>query len=112
MTTLPTRFPGVETAGARVMASAWTEYLTALWQGDPSASAFAEWLASFWEPLLNRPDGVPDARSRFAIAGGVVDWFERDGWISGHIAGESGGYLLPRATILTHPWVGLVKLAA
>ena len=71
MSTIPTQFPGVETAGARMMASAWTEYLAALWQGNPSASAFAEWLASFWEPLLERPKGMPDAQSPFAIAGGV-----------------------------------------
>lgn len=112
MTSAPTRLPVAETAGARVMANAWTEYLAALWRGDPSASAFAEWLASFWEPVLHRPAGDVDARSSFALAGGAIDWYERDGWVSGHVPGQMGGYLLPRSTILAYPWVGLAKTAA
>jgi hypothetical protein len=112
MTSVPTRFPGAETAGARVMADAWAGYYTALWCGDPSASAFAEWLAGFWEPSLERPAGGPDAQSPYAASGGSVDWFERDGWVSGYVPGQQGGYLLPRATILDYPWVTLAERAA
>jgi hypothetical protein len=112
VTTVLTPFLRSETAGARLMASAWAEYFAALLHGDPAASGFAEWLAAFWEPSLERPSGAPDARSPHAAGGRGIDWFERDGWISGHIPGLRGGYLLPRATILDHPWVAPVLPAA
>lgn len=105
MTTVPTPFPRSETATARLMASAWAEYSAALWQGDPAASGFAEWLATFWEPSLERPAGAPAARNPHAAEGRGIDWFERDGWVSGHVPGVRGGYLLPRTAILTHPWL-------
>lgn len=112
MTTAPTRLPGQEITGARVMAGAWTEYRAALWRGEPAASAFAEWLAGYWEPLLNRPAGDPDARSPLASRPGSIEWFERDGWVSGHVPGQRGGYLLPRAIVLHHPWATLEAPAA
>ena len=58
-------------------------YHAALWRGDPAASDFAEWLAGFWEPDLERPDGNPDARSALAADGRGIEWFERDGWVYG-----------------------------
>lgn len=112
MTTIPTRISGTDTAGARVMSDAWTQYSIALWRGNPAASAFAEWLADFWEPSLDRPAGRADAHSQYPLAGGTIDWFERDGWVSGHIPGQAGGYLLPRAVILQYPWVVLEEPAA
>ena len=66
------------------MASAWAAYYAALWRGDPAASDFAEWLAGFWEPSLERPDGTPDARSALAAGGRGIEWFERDGWVYGY----------------------------
>jgi hypothetical protein len=112
MTRVPTPFPRSDTAGARLMASAWADYFLALWQGDPAASGFAEWLATFWESSLLRPPGAPDARNPHAADGRGIDWFERDGWVSGHIPGISGGYLLPRTAILYHPWLAPVAPAA
>jgi hypothetical protein len=112
MTSILTPFPRSETAGARLMASAWSAYYAALWRGDPAASGFAEWLAGFWEPSLERPDGVPDARSALAAAGRGIEWFERDGWVCGFIPGYSGGYLLPRVAILDHLWPRSVAPAA
>jgi hypothetical protein len=94
------------------MASAWAGYFVALLHGDPSASGFAEWLAEFWEPSLERPAGAPDARSPHAAGGRGIDWFERDGWVSGHIPGLHGGYLLPRSMILDHPWIAPIAPAA
>lgn len=112
MITVPTRISGTDTAGARVMSDAWTHYHVALWSGDPAASAFAEWLAGFWEPTLERPSGEADGQSPYVMAGGTIDWFERDGWVSGHIPGQPGGYLLPRAEILEYPWITLAENAA
>ena len=100
MTNILTSFPPSETAAARLMANAWTAYYAALWHGDPSVSVFAEWLAGFWEPSLERPDGAPDARSELAAVGRDIEWFERDGWVYGVVPGQSGGYLLPRVAIL------------
>jgi hypothetical protein len=112
MSTIPTPITRSETVGARLMAAAWSASYAALWRGDPAASAFAEWLAEFWEPSLERPDGLPDALSPHAAAGRGIEWFERDRWISGVIPGHTGGYLLPRAAILDRPWVSAVALAA
>lgn len=111
MFTVPLRQPGVETAAARVMASAWTAYYAALLSGDPSASAFAEWLAGYWQPEIERPTGAPDAHSPLVGGSGSIDWFERDGWVSGHITGQ-GSYRVPRAEVLAYPWVPLVEPAA
>jgi hypothetical protein len=94
------------------MASAWLEHIAALLRGDPAASAFAEWLAAFWEPSLERPAGAPDAVSPFAAAGRGIEWFERDGWVSGYIPGRSGGYLVPRLAIFGQPWATVLALAA
>ena len=105
MTNVVTTFPRSETAGARLMASAWAAYYAALWRGDPAASSFAEWLAGFWEPVLDRPDGAPDARSALTPDGRGIEWFERDNWVFGVIPGSTGGYLLPRVAILRHPWL-------
>ena len=102
MTSVLTSFPRSETAGARLMASAWTAYYAALWRGDPAASGFAEWLAGFWEPSIERPAGPPDAQSALAAAGRGIEWFERDDWVYGFVPGRSGGYLLPRVAILEH----------
>ena len=107
----PLPLPGRDAIGARIMASAWTRYLITIWQGDPAASDFAEWLAGFWRPELERPAGPADARSVFA-PGGSIDWYERDGWVSGHIRGQRGGYLLPRGVVLAYPWLTLSALAA
>ena len=112
MTSGLTPFPGAGTAGARLMASAWAGYYAALGGGDPAASGFAEWLADFWEPTLVRPDGVPDARSPHAAGGRGIEWSEREGWVRGHVPGLHGGYLLPLAMILEHPWLAVVAPAA
>ena len=102
MTSVLTPFPRFETAVARFMASAWSAYYAALWRGDPTASSFAEWLANFWEPSLERPVGTPDARSALAAGGRGIEWFERDGWVHGVVPGQTGGYLLPCVAILEH----------
>lgn len=112
MTTVLTPFPRSETAGARLMASAWSGYHAALWRGEPAASGFAEWLAGFWEPMLDRPEGAPDAQNPRAAGGRGIEWFERDGWVYGVIPGHGGGYLLPRVTILRHPWLMVAAPAA
>ena len=104
MASMLTSFPRSETAGARLMASAWSSYYVALWQGDPAASDFAEWLAGFWEPSLQRPDGTPDAQNALAAGRRGIEWFERDGWVHGFVPGQSGGYLLPRVAILEQLW--------
>jgi hypothetical protein len=111
MTQQPLQFPAEDAIGARVMASAWTRFLFTLWQGDSAASDFAEWLASYWQPMLERPTGRADARSPFGT-GATIAWYERDGWISGHIPGQTGGYLLPRETVLAYPWLTLTAFAA
>ena len=112
MTRLPTRWPTVTSAGARLMAKVWSDYVSALGRGESSASAFAEWMASHWEPRLDRPAGLPDARGRLALAGGSVDWYERDGWISGHIAGQVGGYVLSLTALAARPELGFAQRAA
>ena len=61
---------------------------------------------------LERPSGAPDARSPHAASGRGIDWFERDGWVSGHIPGLRGGFLLPRSMILDHPWIAPIAPAA
>ena len=94
------------------MASAWSAYYAALWRGDSAASGFAEWLAGFWEPSLERLDGTPDARSALPAGGRGIEWFERDGWVYGFVPGQSGGYLLPRVAILEHLWPTFIALAA
>jgi hypothetical protein len=94
------------------MASAWAEYYAALWRGDPAASGFAEWLAEFWVPVLDRPNGAPDARSALAADGRDIEWFERDEWVFGVIPGSQGGYLVPRVVILGHPWMTVTAPAA
>ena len=112
MVNILTLFPRSETAGARLMASIWSAYYAALWRGDPSASGFAEWLADFWEPSVERPEGTPDARSALAAGGRGIEWFERDGWVYGVVPGQTGGYLLPRVAILEHLWPGVIAPAA
>jgi hypothetical protein len=107
-----TSFPRSETTGARLIAGAWSAYYVALWRGDPAASSFAEWLAGFWEPSLERLDGIPDARSALAAGGRGIEWFERDGWVYGFVPGHSGGYLLPRVAILEHLWPTFMAPAA
>jgi hypothetical protein len=94
------------------MASAWAANCVALWRGDPAASDFAEWLAGFWEPSLERPDGTPAARSALAARGRGIEWFERDGWVYGFIPGRKSGYLLPRVAILEHLWLRFMAPAA
>jgi hypothetical protein len=91
MASILTPFPRSETADARLMASAWSAYYAALLRGDPAASGFAEWLAGFWEPSLERPHGAPDARSALAAGGRGIEWFERDGWVCGFVPEHSGG---------------------
>ena len=59
-----TPFPRSETAGARLIANAWSAYYEALWRGDPAASEFAEWLAKFWEPSLGAQTEPPMRRAR------------------------------------------------
>jgi hypothetical protein len=100
MMSILTPFPRSETVVARLMANAWSTYYAELWRGDPAASSFAEWLAGFWEPSLERPDGTPEARSALAAGGRGIEWFERDGWVFGIVPGHNGGYLLPRVAIL------------
>ena len=112
MSNVLTLFPRSETAGARLMASIWSAYYAALWHGEPSASSFAEWLADFWEPSLERPEGTPDARSALAAGGRGIEWFERDGWVYGVVPGKTGGYLLPRVAILEHLWPRAIAPAA
>ncbi len=112
MTTVVTPLPRPRTMGARLMASAWAAYYAALWRGEPAASGFAEWLAEFWEPTLDRPDGAPDARSALAADGRDIEWFERDEWVFGVIPGSQGGYLVPRAVILEQPWMTVIAPAA
>ncbi len=104
--------PRPRAAGARLMARAWAAYLEALWRGDPAASGFAEWLATFWEPALDRPDGAPDARSALVGDGRSIEWFERDDWVFGVIPDSDGGYLVPRVSILAQPWVTTIAPAA
>ena len=112
MTNVVTPFPRSETAGARLIAGAWSTCYAALWRGDPAASEFAEWLAGFWEPSLERPDGAPDARSALAAEGRGIEWFERGGLVYGVVPGHSGGYLLPRVAIIEHPWARVIAPAA
>ncbi|MBW3633185.1 MAG: hypothetical protein KY456_09155 [Chloroflexi bacterium] len=112
MTTVVTPFLRPRTMGARLMASAWAAYYAALWRGDPAASDFAEWLAQFWEPTLDGPAGAPDARNALAAGGRGIEWFERDECVFGVIPGSQGGYLVPRAMILEHPWMTIVAPAA
>ena len=112
MTTAVTQFPRSEAAAARLLAWAWAAYYAALLHGDPAASSFAEWLAGFWEPTLDRPGGAPDARSALAADGRGIEWFERDDWVFGVIPGSTGGYLLPRVAVLNHPWVTVLAPAA
>jgi len=111
MSSVLTRMVGGETAAARIMADAWSTCYAALWQGDPAASAFAEWLAEFWDPELERPSGLADARGDYA-AGGEIAWFDRDGWVSGHITGQRGGYLVPREDVLELTWTTQLETAA
>jgi hypothetical protein len=94
------------------MAAAWFSFNAALWRGDPAASDFAEWLAGFWEPSLDHPDGTPDARSPLATGGRGIEWFEREGWVYGVVPGRSGGYLVPRVAILDHVWPRVIAPAA
>jgi hypothetical protein len=94
------------------MASAWSACFGALWRGDPAASGFAEWLAGFWEPSLECPDGTPDALSALAASGRGIEWYERDGWVIGIVPGHSGGYRLPRTTILERLWPRILASAA
>ena len=111
MSSVPTRMVSGETSAARLMANAWSACHEALWQGDPAASAFAEWLAEFWDPELERPSGLADARGAYRV-GGEIAWFDRDGWVSGHIAGQRGGYLVPREEVLELAWSSLIESAA
>ena len=112
MTNSVTPFPRCETASARLIASAWSSHFAALWRGNPAASDFAEWLAGFWEPSLERLGGAPDAQSALAADGRGIEWFERDGWVFGFVPGFSGGYLLSRLTILGQPWARAIAPAA
>lgn len=102
----------IEINCARIMADAWHDHYVAFCLGDAAVSAFAEWLAGFWEPSLERPTGEPDARSPLAARGRGIDWFERDGWVWGHVPGRGGGYLLPRAAVLDYPWIAPLAPAA
>lgn len=111
MTNEPTRFPGADTAGARIMAQAWTEAYVALWRGEPAAAAFAEWLAAFWVEHLPNPDGSADAASLYAMVEGEIEWYDRDGFVTGHLPGQRGGYRLPRELVMTYPWVALAAAA-
>ena len=112
MTSELTPLPWSEASCARLMATAWSACYGALWRGDPAASGFAEWLAGFWESSLECPDGTPDALSALAAGGRGIEWYERDGWVIGIVPGHSGGYLLPRATILEHFWPRVLAPAA
>ncbi|MCA9877411.1 MAG: hypothetical protein KC442_06510 [Thermomicrobiales bacterium] len=111
MTGEPTRFPGADTAGARIMAQAWTEAYVALWRGEPSAASFAEWLAGFWVDSLPQPAGNADATSVSTTGSGEVAWYDRDGFVTGCLPGQAGGYRLPRELVLTYPWVDLASAA-
>ena len=112
MTSVVTPFQRPQSTGARLMAHAWAAYHAALWRGDPAASSFAEWLAEFWVPVLDRPDGMPEARSALAADRCGIEWFERDDWVFGVIPGSDGGYLVPRVAILGHLWVTVIAPAA
>jgi hypothetical protein len=94
------------------MAKAWAGFYVALATGDSAASAFAEWLAGFWEPSLERPEGRADARNPLAASGLSIDWFQRDGWVIGHIPGRPGGYLVPCAAVLDRGWSAALAPAA
>ncbi|MFN8592390.1 MAG: hypothetical protein U0031_13100 [Thermomicrobiales bacterium] len=102
--TVPVPLTMPAAAGAQLLASAWADYYAGLWRGDASVSEFAEWLAGFWEETLDRPEGEPAAVSPHAAGGRGIDWFESAGWVSGHIRGRNGGYLVPIAAILRQPW--------
>ena len=111
MTNQPTRFPGADTAGARIMAQAWTEAYVALWRGEPAAATFAVWLAPFWVEHLPDPDGSAHATSLYAMVEGEIEWYDRDGFVTGYLPGQSGGYRLPRELVMTYPWVALASAA-
>jgi len=111
MTTRPTQFPGGDTTGARIMAQAWTEAYVALWRGEEAAASFAEWLAGFWVEDLPLPDGSADAASLYAMVNGEIEWYDRDGFVTGHLPGSAGGYRLPREVVMTYPWVALESAA-
>jgi hypothetical protein len=111
MTKHPTRFPGTDTAAARIMAQAWTEAYVALWRGEAAAASFAEWLAGFWVDHLPHPAGSPDATSLYAMVEGEIEWYDRDGFVTGHVPNQSGGYRLPREVVMTYPWVALESAA-
>jgi hypothetical protein len=112
LTNVVTPFRRSEAAAARLMASAWSAYHAALWRGDPAASDFAEWLARFWKPSLERPVGNPVAQSALAANGRGIEWFERDDWVYGVVPGSDGGYLLPSMAILGQPWARVIASAA
>jgi hypothetical protein len=112
MTSELTPLRSTEASCAQLVASAWSAFYGALLRGEPAASGFAEWLAGFWEPSLECPDGTPDALSALAAGGRGIEWYERDGWVIGIVPGHSGGYLLPRATILEHFWPRVLAPAA
>ena len=107
MSSRPTRFPGGDTAGARIMAQALTEAYVALWRGEATAASFAEWLAGFWVEQLPQPEGSADATSLYAMVDGEIEWYDRDGFVTGHLPGQSGGYRLPRELVMTYPWIAL-----
>jgi len=107
----PTRFPGGDTAGARIMAQAWSEAYVALWRGEAAAASFAEWLAGFWVENLPEPDGGAHATSLYVMVEGEIEWYDRDGFVTGHLPGQVGGYRLPRELVMTYPWVALESAA-
>jgi hypothetical protein len=107
----PTRFPGGDTAGARIMAQAWTEAYVALWRGEETAGTFAEWLAEFWVEQLPQPEDSADASSLYAMVEGEIEWYDRDGFVTGHLPGQAGGYRLPRELVMSYPWVALESAA-
>ncbi len=111
MTTQPTRFPGSDAAGARIMAQSWTEAYVALWRGEAAAASFAEWLAGFWVEQLPPPEDSADAASLYAAVDGEIAWYDRDGFVTGHLPGQAGGYRVPRELVMTYPWVALETAA-
>lgn len=111
MTKNPARFPGSDAAGARIMAQAWTEAYVALWRGEAAAAVFAEWLARYWVEDLLRPQDRADATSVYAMVDGEIEWYDRDGFVSGHLPAQSGGYRVPRDLVMTYPWVALESAA-
>lgn len=111
MTRQPTRFPGGDPAGARIMAQAWTEAYVSLWRGESAAATFAEWLAGYWQADLPRPIGEADANAVSTMGEGEIAWYDRDGWVTGHLPAQAGGYRLPREVVLTYPWVDLASAA-